>query len=448
MVTISRDIISKLVVLAVAGVFAGSAIVMKVAPAADLLPGELSRQMVKQYDAFYNALNEVLGSSLTPLGNAHGLMLLLALLHLGAAALLVIPSGTVTAKIAAVWAAVTMIGAEYVVTTTGAIPPFVPEQFRSMVPPMMHATHLILLGCAAMIIIFNYSSLGLAAKLWSTTDRMVFGKVFEAVCKCGYKFWSDGLFCTQCGRERERSGGFLLQLLLAMTLAGSAVVMKCLPLSGLAPGDFAQEVLASYDKFIAELQAIPGLAPAMGTVGISVNTHLMGTLAAAHLMAAFLLVVPSGVWPARLASGWMLIVMVGAEYLCRKADVAPPQVPEKMKSVAMWGMTCTHVALGFVALVVLVTGLPSLRLFSRLRSALHVRAEDLPLEKEETQPQPEQSSGAAAADVAAEPPRGRGSASTSSRARASTPVAKAESRKKGYQQAGGIAARGAAAAQE
>jgi len=454
-------VIGRLVILALATTFVGSALVMKLAPAANLLGPELSDKIVRQYQGFYEELHKIIGIAVQPAGNAHGLMVYLATIHLVCFALFVFPSGRWSAKLASLWAIVTMVGAEYVVSITKAIPPFVPESLHGLVPHMMRATHIGLALLATLVWFYGYSSLGVFAIVKSLMAKLLLPSMLEEVCACGHKFWDDALYCSHCGRRRLYES-YILQTLLALTFTGSALAMKVGPALGLVPVEIADEVLSSYNKFIEVLSAVPaiGPVPALGPFIQKLidalmldNVKLMLGLAASELLSAVLLAIPGGVWPARVAALWIIIVMVGAEYCTRMTGFVPPGTPSQFHKQVRMALTVTHVVVGLMACIVLTCSLPSLRAVHRLRSFWQVKESD-------TEPsQPILTPAAEHVTDVVEDSRGRTpeASAGAARKRDSTPVPRAQDavasttntaaggKKRGYK-AGGASARGAAAA--
>lgn len=128
--------------LAVVAAFGGSAVAMKLAPAAGLLPSEVSSGLVEAYVKFLELPG--LRAVATPIGlGARGFMTALAVMHLLAAASLAFLSSARLARAVGLWVMVTMSGAEYCTRATGFTPPGVPERYAwhvAAVNSLVHAT--------------------------------------------------------------------------------------------------------------------------------------------------------------------------------------------------------------------------------------------------------------------------------------------------------------------
>lgn len=135
---------------------AGSSAMMKLAPAAGVIPGDFDDQIVAAYDKFGKLF----------LGPGHGkqLMLLLAALHGVAVLFLLLPAGVTWARVAGAWAMVAMIGAEYCTRMTGFVPPGVPAGVypQLMVEGFMSVTHLVLFMCGFLLVAAKSTPLGLS----------------------------------------------------------------------------------------------------------------------------------------------------------------------------------------------------------------------------------------------------------------------------------------------
>jgi len=118
----------------------------------------------------------------------------------------------------------------------------------------------------------------------------------------------------------------LPQLAVAFSFAGSALLMKVLPLAGLAPATMQEELLSAYEGFVA----LPLLKPVLAPLGVGARELMLG-LALAHLFAAALLVLPKGPVPARCAGLWAMVAMAGAEYCTRSTGFVPPMTPPQFK---------------------------------------------------------------------------------------------------------------------
>lgn len=132
----------------------------------------------------------------------------------------------------------------------------------------------------------------------------------------------------------------LPQLVIAGSFIGSALAMKLAPLAGLAPAWMAGEIVTAYKGFAA-LQPQRALLDAVGMGG----REFMLALAVAHCLAAALLMMPEGAWPARCAGFWAMVAMAGAEYCTRTTAFVFPGTPPSMVQIAAWGCSFTHLFL-------------------------------------------------------------------------------------------------------
>eukprot|EP00933_Yihiella_yeosuensis_P043571 TRINITY_DN3842_c0_g1_i1.p1 TRINITY_DN3842_c0_g1~~TRINITY_DN3842_c0_g1_i1.p1 ORF type:complete len:261 (+),score=48.04 TRINITY_DN3842_c0_g1_i1:89-784(+) len=155
--------------LALAGSFAGSAVLMKFATLSGLLPQAISEQILKGWGKF---LTTPLLKPLSTVGiSAKQFMLVVAIGHLLMAALLILPSGRRPAQVAGVWAMLSMAGAEYCIRTTGFVLPGVPkgmEFYAGIVNTILHL-QLFVAGAACLV---HLSSMDLLSKIVSKPKNL------------------------------------------------------------------------------------------------------------------------------------------------------------------------------------------------------------------------------------------------------------------------------------
>jgi len=140
----------KLPQLSIAGSFAGSALAMKLAPLLGVAPAQFGVEVLKVYDAFA-ALPLTQPILATLRLDVRGFIGALALMHLLTAALLVLPSGSTSAKLAGAWAVVAMAGAEYSMRSTGMPPPGTPPHLAKATAAICTVTHMVLLLCGIVL---------------------------------------------------------------------------------------------------------------------------------------------------------------------------------------------------------------------------------------------------------------------------------------------------------
>eukprot|EP00438_Fugacium_kawagutii_P026265 Skav227690 [mRNA] locus=scaffold2761:33949:46878:- [translate_table: standard] len=160
MIGLKKALLGMFPQLCIVGAFAGSALVIKVAPLLGLAPEPLRKEVFDAYAKFIEL------PLLKPIVSAFGLsaqdvMLALALTHLGAVALLLFPSGSWPSKVAGLWVMIAMAGAEYCTRTADVAPPMTPEEFKRQAQVLGMMTHIFFFLCGAYCM--RTSSLGLAA---------------------------------------------------------------------------------------------------------------------------------------------------------------------------------------------------------------------------------------------------------------------------------------------
>eukprot|EP00933_Yihiella_yeosuensis_P072866 TRINITY_DN81409_c0_g1_i1.p1 TRINITY_DN81409_c0_g1~~TRINITY_DN81409_c0_g1_i1.p1 ORF type:complete len:248 (+),score=50.48 TRINITY_DN81409_c0_g1_i1:72-746(+) len=144
---------------------------------------------------------------------------------------------------------------------------------------------------------------------------------------------------------------FLPQLAVAASFAGSAVLMKIVPVMNILPKPISKQLVEAWGKFLMT----PMLKPVSVKLGVTASQAMVG-VAVAHLIAAALLILPSGDAPARVAGVWAMIVMVGAEYCTRVTGFVPPGVPKEMEFYVQCSCTLMHIALFLCGAVCVVKG--------------------------------------------------------------------------------------------
>jgi len=161
--------------IAVAATFVGSAVAMKIAPLAGLLPAETNKEILKAWMAF-SALPQ-LQVVLKPLGfGGEKFMMLVAALHLLVVLLLLLPSGPWGTRLAGLWAMVAMAGAEFCTRQKAFVPPGTPAEFKWIAVGIGSATHGFLFVCGCFLVFGNYHG-GLIAMLKDVSELMHFAKV-------------------------------------------------------------------------------------------------------------------------------------------------------------------------------------------------------------------------------------------------------------------------------
>jgi hypothetical protein len=112
--------------LAIVCSFSGSALALKLAAFFHLLPAPVETELVFAYGKFIELpyLKPFLGGIL-----AREFILTLAVAHLFAVALLVLPSGRIPCQAAGLWTLLAMAGAEYCTQAAGFVPPMTPPEF-------------------------------------------------------------------------------------------------------------------------------------------------------------------------------------------------------------------------------------------------------------------------------------------------------------------------------
>jgi len=216
----------------------------------------------------------------------------------------------------------------------------------------------------------------------------------------------------------------LPQLVVAGSLGGSALVMKFLPLAGLAPAAFKEEIMASYAKFVA----LPLLKPVLALINMQVN-HFMWMLALCHLVSAALLLWPKGQKPARVAGIWAAVAMAGAEYCTRSTDAVPPMTPPEWKSEAKILGTMMHAVI-FLCGVLCCCGFESLGWGQRVMALVSKKA-NVTAEKPKGSPKSSPKSSPKKPNTSSEAVTTMPSkaADVGSKKRSSTPPAKAKTQK-------------------
>jgi len=146
--------------LCIVGAFTGS-MVLKVAPLLGLAPKPLEQEVFASYGLFIrlpllHPITSTLGMS------AQNMMLALAVTHIVAVALLLLPSGSQPAKVAGIWAMIAMAGAEYCTRSADVAPPMTPPEFKWQAQVLGSITHVFLFLCGAYCVA-RTSSLGLGS---------------------------------------------------------------------------------------------------------------------------------------------------------------------------------------------------------------------------------------------------------------------------------------------
>lgn len=121
---------------------------MKVAPLLGLAPQPLQQEVLAAYKQFVSL--PLLQPAVIAFGfSADNAMVALAVAHIAAVALLVLPSGSLPAKAAGLWAMIAMAGAEYCTRAADVAPPMTPPQFKWHAQVLGSITHLFLFLCGA-----------------------------------------------------------------------------------------------------------------------------------------------------------------------------------------------------------------------------------------------------------------------------------------------------------
>lgn len=124
------------------------------------------------------------------------------------------------------------------------------------------------------------------------------------------------------------------------TFTASSLAMKIAPLFGLLPGNSNKEILSAWAKFAA----LPQLQLVLKPLAIDAKKFMMA-VAAAHLLVALLLVLPSGPWGTRIAGLWAMVAMAGAEFCTRKTAHVPAGFPKEFQWLGVLITTATHITL-------------------------------------------------------------------------------------------------------
>lgn len=155
--------------LAILCSFSGSAVAMKLAAFFHLLPAPIETDIVFAYGKFIELpyLKPVLGGIL-----AREFILALAIAHLFAVALLLLPPGRIPCQAAGLWAMLAMAGAEYCTQTTGFVPPMTPPELVWHAAVFSSFTHAFLFLSGAICVLHrNRESLGLVAMIRNCFGR-------------------------------------------------------------------------------------------------------------------------------------------------------------------------------------------------------------------------------------------------------------------------------------
>lgn len=149
--------------LAIVCSFSGSAVAMKLAAFFHLLPASIETEIVFAYGKFIELpyLKPGLGGIL-----AREFILALAIAHLFAVALLLLPSGRIPCQAAGLWAMLAMAGAEYCTQATGFVPPMTPPEFVWHAAVFSSFTHAFLFLSGAVCVLHRTKeSLGVVAMI-------------------------------------------------------------------------------------------------------------------------------------------------------------------------------------------------------------------------------------------------------------------------------------------
>jgi hypothetical protein len=141
--------------LIIFGTFTASALAMKIAPLYGLLPGQTNKEILKAW-AKFTALPE-LQMVLKPLSfDAQKFMIAVAVLHLIVALVIVLPSGPWGARIAGLWAMISMAGAEFCTRKTAFVPAGFPKEYQWLGVYVTTTTHLILFLAGFLMVFSEY----------------------------------------------------------------------------------------------------------------------------------------------------------------------------------------------------------------------------------------------------------------------------------------------------
>lgn len=151
--------VAKFPQLVVAGSLSGSALLMKLPVLSGLAPAEFVAHMGKAYGKFVQL--PYMQAALKPIGlGPVGLMQVLTVMHLVAAALVLFPSTDIPARVAGAWAILVMAGAEYCTTQSGFLPPGVPPGFEHYAGLFSSGIHCFI-GMCGLWLLFQRSTVSL-----------------------------------------------------------------------------------------------------------------------------------------------------------------------------------------------------------------------------------------------------------------------------------------------
>jgi len=134
------------------------------------------------------------------------------------------------------------------------------------------------------------------------------------------------------------------------TFAASAVAMKIAPVMGLLPGETNKELIKAWTKF----SALPQLEVVLKLLKLDAKKFMI-TVAIAHLIAAALLVFPSGKYGAKLAGLWAMVAMAGAEFCTRQTAHVPAGFSKEFQWLGVLITSATHIFLFFCGAYVLIS---------------------------------------------------------------------------------------------
>eukprot|EP00490_Sorites_sp_Unknown_P010325 CAMPEP_0114645438 /NCGR_PEP_ID=MMETSP0191-20121206/4564_1 /TAXON_ID=126664 /ORGANISM="Sorites sp." /LENGTH=232 /DNA_ID=CAMNT_0001858093 /DNA_START=33 /DNA_END=731 /DNA_ORIENTATION=- len=159
--------------LSIVGAFTGSALLIKIAPLLGVAPKPLQQEVFAAYAKFIGL--PLLHPVVATLGlSAQNVMLALALVHLVAVAMLLLPSGKQPAKVAGLWVMIAMAGAEYCTRAADVAPPMTPEEFKWQAQVLGTISHIFLFLCGAYCVA-RTSSLGLASAVLGRKPKAIDG---------------------------------------------------------------------------------------------------------------------------------------------------------------------------------------------------------------------------------------------------------------------------------